>query len=360
VHRRKLITPLVVTAAAVGLAVTAATPASASPTATVTTLTTNVFGPFNLDVSSGKVIVADGFTGQVSQVKSNGDLRTIASNAGGDTSGVATGDGMIAYTSGDGQNGHQRLNVIRPGQPKLIVSITKFEAQHNADQSNFYGVHNPSKCVRQTLEAAQFPVAYHGVVDAHAYSVAYAGHGWWIVGDAAGNDILKVSPTGKVSVVRVLPPQPVTFTAQSAQQAGLPPCFAGVTYNFEPVPTDVEVQNGHIYMSLLPGGPEDPSFGARGSAYRMDLDGKNLTKIGSGFLGTTNIAVSPGGAVYVSELFAGQVSKIVNGHGVKVASLPGPLGLEFSGGSLYAGVIAQTDDQGNPTAPGSVVRIDLG
>jgi hypothetical protein len=43
-----------------------------------------------------------------------------------------------------------------------------------------------------------------------------------------------------------------------------------------------------------------------------------------------------------------------------VASLPGPLGLEFAGGALYAGVIAPTDDQGNPTGSGSVVRIDLG
>jgi hypothetical protein len=44
---------------------------------------------------------------------------------------------------------------------------------------------------------------------------------------------------------------------------------------------------------------------------------------------------------------------------VPVASLPGPLGLEFAHGALYAGVIAATDDEGNPTGPGSVVRIDL-
>jgi hypothetical protein len=359
VHKLKLITPLAVGAAAVGLAVTAATPASATPTASVTTLTTKVFGPFNIDVKGHRVLVADGFNGVVSRIRPNGNLRTVASNPGGDTSGVASGDGMIAYTSGDGMNGHQRLHVIRPGRD-LVVNISRFERNHNADRVNFYGVRHPSACVRQTLEAADFPVAYHGVVDAHAYSVAYAGHGWWLVGDAAGNDILKVSPTGHISVVRVLPHQPVTFTAETAAQAGLPPCFAGVTYNFEPVPTDVEVHHGHIYMSLLPGGPEDPSFGARGSAYRMRMDGSGLTKIGSGFLGTTNIAVSPKGAVYVSELFRGQVSKIVNGHGVKVASLPGPLGLEFANGDLYAGVIASTDDQGNPTGPGSVVRIDLG
>lgn len=357
-HKRRIITPIAVAASALGLAVVTATPASAS-SPTITTLTTDVFGPFNIDVSGPRVLVADGFTGVVSRIQPNGSLKTIAANPGGDTSGVASGDGMIAYTSGDGMNGNQKLNVIRPGRPNLVANISAFEAANNPDQKNFYGVRNPSKCVRQTLEAADFPVAYHGVVDAHAYSVAYAGNGSWLVGDAAGNDVLKVSPSGAISVVRVLPPQPVTFTRQSAAAAGLPPCFAGVTYNFEPVPTDVEVHNGQIYMSLLPGGPEDPSFGARGSAYRMGLAGNGLTKIGSGFLGATNIAVSSSGTVYVSELFAGQVSKIVNGHGVPVASLPGPLGLEFARGSLWAGVIAQTDSSGNPTAPGSVVRIDL-
>ena len=159
-------------------------------------------------------------------------------------------------------------------------------------------------------------------------------------------------------MVKVLPPQPITITAEQAAALGAPDCLIGVTYGFEPVPTDVEVSGGKLYVSTLPGGPEDPSLGARGSVYTMKTNGSHLRRLARGFLGATNLAVG-GGHVYVSELFAGQVSKVVNGHGVPVAALPGPLGLEYAGGNLYAGVIAQTDDQGNPTAPGAVVKISL-
>ena len=69
----------------------------------------------------------------------------------------------------------------------------------------------------------------------------------------------------------------------------------------------------------------------------------------------------PGGTVYVAELFGGQISVISHGHGKKLVSLPGALSVEWaSRGVLYASTIAPTDDQGNPTGTGSVVRITLG
>jgi hypothetical protein len=384
---RRLVTPLAVTGSVAALALAGAVPASAhaggdpslkalqgkhakahiSAKASVTVLTDQVLAPFNLDVRGGKVLVADGFTGLVSRVNPNGNLSTIATSPfdGGDVLGVASGGGALAWTGAAPTdqpfvNGEQILTVRRPGQPDQRINITAFENANNPDQVNFYGTDSTDPCVTDFLEQATGgPAGYNGVLDSHAYSVAYAGKGAWYVADAAGNDILKVSKTGVVSLVKVLPPQPLTVTAELAAAAGFPSCLVGVTYNFEPVPTDVEVSHGKLYMSLLPGGPEDPSLGARGSAWRMNTNGSHLTKIGSGFLGTTNIAVSPGGTVYVSELFAGQVSKIVNGHGVPVAALPGPLGLEYVGGNLYAGVFAQTDDQGNVLAPGAVVKITL-
>jgi hypothetical protein len=387
VNVRRLITPLVVTGSVAALALAGAVPASAhaggapslkalqgkhakaqiSAKASVKVLTDKVLAPFNLDVRGGKVLVADGFTGLVSRVNPNGNLSTIATSPfdGGDVLGVASGGGALAWTGSAPTdqpfvNGEQILTVRRPGQPDQRINITAFENANNPDQVNFYGTDSTDPCVTDFLEQATGgPAGYHGVLDSHAYSIAYAGKGAWYVADAAGNDILKVSKTGVVSLVKVLPPQPLTVTAELAAAAGFPSCLVGVTYNFEPVPTDVEVSHGKLYMSLLPGGPEDPSLGARGSAWRMNTNGSHLTEIGSGFLGTTNIAVSPGGTVYVSELFAGQVSKIVHGHGVPVAALPGPLGLEFAGGNLYAGVFAQTDDQGHVLAPGAVVKVTL-
>ena len=44
----------------------------------------------------------------------------------------------------------------------------------------------------------------------------------------------------------------------------------------------------------------------------------------------------------------------------KLVSLPGALAVEWaSRGVLYASTIAPTDDNGNPTGTGSVVRITL-
>jgi len=386
-HVPKLLSPLVVTASVAALALASAGPASAHGSshahslkafagkhakaavqtkASVKTLTDQVFGPFNLEIRGGKVLVADGFTGLVSRVNPNGNLSTVATSPfeGGDVLGVASGDGALAWTGSAPTdqpfvNGDQVLTVRRPGQPDQKIDITAFEDAHNPDRVNTYGTTSTDPCVTSFLQAATgAPASYKGVLDSHAFSIAYAGDGGWYVADAAGNDILKVSRSGHVSVVKVLPPQPITLTAEQAAALHAPDCLIGVTYGFEPVPTDVEVSGGKLYVSTLPGGPEDPSLGARGSVYTLNTDGSHLRRLAKGFLGATNVAVG-GGHVYVSELFAGQVSKVVNGHGVPVAALPGPLGLEYSGGSLYAGVIAQTDDNGVPTAPGAVVKINL-
>lgn len=387
-HVPRLLSPLVVTASVAALALASAGPASAHTgkhvpgsmkafagkhakasvhtKASVTTLTDQVFGPFNIDIRGGKVLVADGFTGLVSRVNPNGNLSPVATSPfdGGDVLGVASGDGALAWTGSAPTdqpfvNGDQVLTIRRAGQPDLKVDITAFEDANNPDQVNTYGTTSTDPCVTGFFEAATgAPASYHGVLDSHAFSIAYAGDGGWYVADAAGNDILKVSRTGKVSVVAVLPPQPITLTAEQVSALGAPDCVVGVTYAFEPVPTDVELSGGKLYVSTLPGGPEDPSLGARGSVYRMSTDGSGVKRLATGFLGATNLAVG-GGHVYVSELFAGQVSMVKNGHGVPVAALPGPLGLEYKSGSLYAGVIAQTDDQGNVTAPGAVVKITL-
>jgi hypothetical protein len=358
---RRTLIPLVAAASTVTIPLTFAGPASASAQPHHTIINKTVLAPFNLAFAHGRVLVADGGTSLVSRIDTDGSLHTVASGPQpGEVSGVATGGGATAYTSLDYSNGDTKLTITRPGQADVVADISGYERANNPDQKSFYGVRHPSACVTKALTKMGAPVSYHGVVDSHAYSVAYAGAGWWYVAEAAGNDILKVSPSGQVQLVRVLPPQPTTFTAQSAKAAGLPKCFAGVTYSFEPVPTDVEVWNGRLYISTLPGGPEDPSFGARGSVYRMRANGTGLTRLATGFAGATNLAVSPTGRVFVTELFGGQISTIWHGQPKPVLSLPGAVSVEWHAGALYAGTLGPSDDQGNPTGPGSVVRISLG
>jgi hypothetical protein len=360
------------TAAVAATALVAATPVSASanereqehghehaPQATV--ISDGVVAPFQLAVSRHSVYVADGGTSLVSRIRRDGGLTTVATGPQpGEVAGVAfdpSGRSM-AYTSTDYSNGTTQL-VVQTGHQRMTVDLSAFEQEHNPDADVTYGIENPSECVQQAFEPLG-GANMQGGVDSHPYSVASLGHGAWVVADAGGNDLLKVDAQGHVSVIAVLPRQPTVITAEIAAGLGLPDCVAGVTYNFEPVPTDVEVgEHGQLYVSLLPGGPEDPSLGARGSVYRVGLWNGHSTKVAGGFLGATNLALGPDHTIFVAELFGGRISMVRDGHVEPYLDLPGALAVEWGGGHLYASTMAPMDDQGNPAGNGSVVRIDM-
>ena len=62
-----------------------------------------------------------------------------------------------------------------------------------------------------------------------------------------------------VSTVAALKPVKVKVTASRGRGHGLPSCTVGKKFAFEAVPTDVEVgPDGQLYVTSLPGGPEDP------------------------------------------------------------------------------------------------------
>ena len=95
------------------------------------------------------------------------------------------------------------------------------------------------------------PITYTGVVDAHPYALALGDWGVYVA-DAGANAILHVDWFGNIRTVSVLPPQPVVIPADPTA-LGLPACVGGLTYNFEPVPTDIELSGRSGYVSLLPG-----------------------------------------------------------------------------------------------------------
>ena len=108
-----------------------------------------------------------------------------------------------------------------------------------------------------------------------------------------------------------------------------------MTYGFEPVPTDVEAHGGKLYVTTLAGGPEDPSLGARSSVYRINPWTGAVDQLATGLLGATDLAVSPSGTVYVTELFGGRVVKLTSGGFETVVELPEPAAVEFARGRLY-------------------------
>ncbi|MGX7681958.1 ScyD/ScyE family protein [Jatrophihabitans sp. DSM 45814] len=352
---------LVGTAGAVAL-VYAAQPASANsnqhhPTAglkVVKTVATGYVGPLQFAVDHNQIYVADSFTSTLNKVGRSTPIATGPTP--GDVAGVAIGDQgrSVAYTSSEDSHAHTWLTILSKGKKPVVADLAGFESRRNPDGFVHYGIRNPSQCVIDGFPP-DAPASYQGQIDSHPYSVASLGHGNWVVGDAGGNDLLKVDARGHVSLIAVLPRQPLKISAAFAAALGLPDCAVGLTYNFEPVPTDVEVgADGWLYVSTLPGGPEDPSAGARGSVYKVNPHSGKAILLATGLAGATNLALDNHCNIYVVELFAGQISKIVRGKGQPVLSLPAVAAVEYANGALYASTAPALN---NSPDPGTIVKL---
>ena len=331
----------------------------------VTVLNSTVGSPFNLELTRHGILVADGGggpgeSGQVSKLGRDGSLTTVVPDVVG-ASGVAVSRKALAYTSTTSnpdtfENTAASLEIQYRNGRHVHADTLAYEQANNPDQVNTYGIENPTPCQSDLLEP--FPGAhYTGAIDSHAYSVASWGRNW-LLADAGGNDLLKIDGKGNISTVAVFPAQQLKIT-QAFLDANFPPdvdtsCLLGVTYGFEPVPTDVEVgRDGYLYVTTLPGGAEDDSLGANGAVWRVSPRSGHVKKIASGLVGATNLALSDG-KIYVTELFAGRVS-VVKGHHVSpYVDLPGALSIEAGPhGTLYAGTFGAFSQSAS-----TIVRID--
>jgi len=352
-------------AVAAGLLLVTPTIASAHPKPTPTPVVKSdaLAAPFNLALNHGRVYVADGGLNLVGKLRSDGSIKTIAADQPG-ASGVATSkDGRyLAFTStvtneATFENTASGLNIWGPRGKRVHVDTLAYETKNNPDKINHYGVKNPSQCVIDAFTQAQFPYDYTGQVDSHAYSVTSFG-AKWVVADAGANALWKIDNKGNIRTLAVLPPQPTKITAAMASALGFPACVVGVTYNFEPVPTDVEVgKDGYLYVTTLPGGPEGPVLGARGKVWKVNPYSGNAWVIASGFLGSTNLALGKHGEIYVAELFGGNISVVKHGKKSNYLTLPGVVAVETSkSGELWAATLGDEASH----APGTIVKITHG
>lgn len=300
-------------------------------------------GPLSIDVDRrGTTLVAETFRQAISHVSTSGEVSEIVS--GEPVVAVDHGAfGDIVYTVSDDQ-GSQLKRQTRSGRQDVLADLLAYEQSTNPDQVNTYGLVGASdgcvtawEALRASIppgappEAQLPPAVYTGadIAESNPYAIAVTATGTYVA-DAAANAILRVDRRGRVSTVAVLPPQPATPPAGFfTESLGLPEC-EGQTYVFEPVPTDVEVRGRTLYVSTLPGGPEDPSLGARGSVYTVDRFTGRTSLVGGGLLGATDVAVSPDGTVYATELFANRVSQVTPAGPVTVAELPTPAALEWT------------------------------
>lgn len=337
---------LIAVGAAVALALSAQLPASAHGRQPhVKEWSTQLAAPFSLSADGGKLLIADG--GTIGRLKADGSVTPVIEGVPG-LAGLATRGGWLAYGSSAVDETTEPpvvsasgLNIRNAKGRTLYADTFAYETRKNPDRVNTYGITDPNSCAAG--------MSYTGLIDSHVYAVA-SWKGSWLVADAGANAIFKISDRGSISTFAVLPPVPVTLTAEAVGMLGLGDCAIGDTYYAEPVPTGVAVSDGGvIYVSTLPGFPgESASLGA---IWKINPKNGKATQVVSGLSGPTSIATS-GKNIYVAELFGAGVS-VLKGKSVKLfAALPGALSVATDNkGTVWAATM------GSEVGPGRLVSI---
>ena len=332
---------------AVGLAIVGATaaPAGAAGSASLpptepVTVAEHLAGPLTFDVGAGRTLyVGQAFSSTLTMVDKKGQATDLAAGpVPGDVAAVSEREGVLTWAeTAYGEEGPVSSTLMRrsiDGTVTMLADLFAYETANNPDASLSYGFQGLDEACASLLPPFLLPAG--GGVDSHPYGSVSVG-GATYVADAGANAIFKVTDDGTVSTLAVIPGRSIMITEAMAAANDVPSCVADHVYVAEAVPTDVELgKNGALYVTSLPGGPEDDSLGANGSVYRVDPATGAVTLVASGFLGATGLAVAPNGTIYVAELFANKVSAISRDGTVStVMELPSPAAVEWSNGRLY-------------------------
>lgn len=311
--------------------------ASASTAPEPTTVAKKLISPLSMVVAGdGTAYVAQNFAGLLTAVSPGAKSEVVfAAKKGTEVGALSEAGGTVRFATTKGAK--TALWSMRPGaKPKKVADLSAYEADRNPDADVAYGFEGGLDAACAAQMPPEVPASYTGIVESHPYG-STVHKGVTYVADAAGNTIVSVKPNGKVRTLAVLPPVPFVVTAEAAAASKLPACTVGKTFLFEPVPTDVEVgKGGWLYVTLLPGGPEDGSTGAQGRLVKVKIKTGKVREVASGFAGATGVAVADNGDVYVAQLFGGQVSRIKAG-GTKAkpyAEVMMPAAVEWADGDL--------------------------
>jgi hypothetical protein len=352
---RGLAAAVAVTAMA-GMGTVTATSATAQgesgPTARV--ITSGLDGPFGLQAGDRSFLVAENVSGEVTRVLRDGSQRVILDNLPG-VAGVAAGRGHVfAVTGGGSEAGPPppgATDVVRSGSGghhvKVIANLMRYELRHNPDHQRQFDKNG---------------VPYDALSNPFAMNLSRYG---LLVADGGANDVLKVNPwTGKVSTFFVPPTvKDVAACLQPGAQSN------PGTVGCDSVPTGIAVARHSVYVSTL--GAEAPGAGR---VYRLNPRTGKVLRVWKGLTAPTGIAVSPQGAIFVSEVqygapqgqpgpdfdpsTVGRITRIWHGHRAH-AQVTMPTGLDFQDGRLYASAWSIADFVGIEHA-GQVVRVPRG
>ncbi|WP_454698070.1 ScyD/ScyE family protein [Arthrobacter humicola] len=261
--------------------------------------------------------------GRLTRVLADGSKSTVYSAPDWDVAGTAERRSTLYLLESQGAGpmddrplaGHIRA-ISDDGTQWTFGDFASLESNENADGGTRYGFRNlPAECAAQ-LPAGMPPASYTGDVDSHPYSIALSGRTAYVA-DAGANSVVSVD-----------------------LRSG-----------------DTETVAG-LYVTTLPGGPEDPRLGARGSVYKVNPDNGRVRLFADDALSPTGLALDDDGDIYVASLFGNGVLRI-NGDDGQRTVLTGKLTADVSirDSKLYASTDALPAP--NQAPDGKLVSIDL-
>lgn len=313
-----------------------------------TTVAEGLVTPLSFAVGRGATIdVAQSFAGLLTRVANDGGTEVLDTGPEGYSSaGVSRDRGTTYYTLAAGAataNPETNISLLksidRNGTIETIADISAYEYSANPDSVNTYGFEDLDAACAAQLPPG-FVATYTGTPDSNPYASLPTDGNSVFVADAGMNAIVEVDlDDGSISTVAVLPPRPLTVTAELAASVEFPACTVGAVYNLEPVPTDIEWgPDGTLYATSLPGGPE--GLAALGTVFAVDTDTGASEVAATGFAGATGLAVNDNGDLFVAELFGNRISVVPAGTDIPELFLEvnQPAAVELRGSALYASV----------------------
>lgn len=244
-------------------------------------------GPFQLSLDTGgNLLVTEGDIGQVTRVNmTTGAKAPVVTGVPGASGAVRYGQ-YIAVITGEADPESpppvpgSSVLLVKPGHaPVQFADLLQNELDHNPDgQVQFDENHVP-------LDALSNP-----------FNIALdrTGIGAFIVADAGGNAVLRVSKDGDVSTLFV---PPVVRSGECATR----PNNTTDGFGCDPVPTGLAYGvDGLLYVSTL--GAEAPGAGA---VYAINPSTGAVVKTIDGLDSPTGVTVNPYGAVFVSNVLEG-------------------------------------------------------
>jgi hypothetical protein len=250
---------------------------------------------------------------------------------------VSAVGGQVRFAVSQGNNEKGDVYTLdAAGNATKILDTAKAERRRNPDFKTRYGLRGlKNSCLIQL--GPDVSATYYGIEETHPYATTAIGATTYVA-DAGANAVFSVSPTEGVKSYKI-PALVTKMTKKAAKSMGLPKCTVGKKFVLESVPTDIEAgPDGALYVTSLPGGPEDGSLGAQGRVLRLDPTTGAVTTVVQGLVSPTGLAVAPTGDLYVAQLFAGNIVKVAAGSGVATpyVALPMPADVEWTPTGLVA------------------------